>query len=66
MRAGKVVLLSLLVLSVMLASGCGPKASPEAGGETCLSCHSDEAKLLADLASDPPAEKPKAESEGEG
>lgn len=62
----------ILIAVALFISSCGqsgqptPDPGPVASGDSCLSCHTDEGKLLADLAANPLDEKPKAESEGEG
>lgn len=71
MRQRKLGLFVLFVLLALMLSACGQSGEPgtdpgQASGETCFDCHSNEEKLLADLAANPLPEKPKAESEGEG
>jgi hypothetical protein len=69
MRQSKWGVFILLVLLALVLSACGQPGQPDTGQttvDTCLECHVNEGKLLADLAANPLAEKPKAESEGEG
>lgn len=72
MNRSKLYVFFILMAVALFISSCGqssqpaPNPEPVASGESCFSCHTDEGKLLADLAANPLAEKPKADSEGEG